>query len=290
MTEQTQQERIAAKTAEIAQQNTPKAEPEAKQETANEPAGNAAAAPEGVENTEGAAPSDGKDAPAHTGKKPGVHQRIDELTREKYEARREAEQLKRELEAIKAEKAGAQPAKEAPRPTLDQFDFDTEKHAAAVEAWALEKAQRDLTAKQQKEAEEKTRAEQAAVFQSRVAELEKVSPGAWQEAITAPINFTPAMLEVIATSERGPEIAVHLSKHLDEAHRISTLSPVAAAAALVRIEAGLSAPAAQPAKPVSKAPAPPATLAAAAPARKEWGQMSTDEHIREWKARQQNNR
>jgi hypothetical protein len=284
-------ERIADLSAQIAAANDPKPAPPAENASAAEadpePQG------EGEQHEEAAA---SENVERKTGKKPGVHQRIDELTREKYEARREADELRAQLAALEAAleaaKAAstteAKPQPEAdPRPKLEDFDFNEQAHLDAVEKWATRKAERELDAKRTKEQHETRVKELQTQFAQRLAKFEESNPGAWDAAIKAPIKYTPAMLEVITLSERGPELGHYLSQHLDEADRISQLTPVAAAAALGRIEASLSAPR-QPEKQASRAPAPPTTLGSPAPAKKEWGQMSTEEHIAAWRAKQAN--
>lgn len=264
---------IAAKAAIAAQANDRQGEPAATAVTESD----ADEAQDEGEDTEGAATSDPGDAPAKPGKKPGVHQRIDELTKEKYEARREAETLRKELEAVKAAKApnpARVPAQANTRPTLEQYDFDTEAHADAVEKWASEKASRAIEAKQQEAAQAVVKAK----FEARIADLEKAEPGAWAAAVAAPINVTPAMLEVISTSDKGPQIAVFLSRNLEEADRISKLSPYAAAAAIGRIEASLSAVRSPDPKSATRAPAPVTTLSGSPSVRKSYDDMSMAEY------------
>lgn len=281
-------ERIAELSAQIAAANDkPATEPsdDAKQPKADpDPQG------EG-EQDEGAAPSDDVERKP-TGKKPGVHQRIDELTREKYEARREADELRKKLEQMEKGAKPATPEAPAPKqpdakPTLEQFDFDVAKHEAALEKWVRQTAEREFEAKREKETREAETKRLSDAFTTRLQAFEKANPGAWEAATKAPINVTPPMMEVIATSDHGPEIGVYLANNLEEAERISKLTPIGQAAALGRIEASLSAPR-QPEKQPSRAPAPPTTLGSPAPAKKEWAAMSTEEHIREWRAKQAN--
>jgi hypothetical protein len=284
-------ERIADLSAQIAAANAPKPDA-AKAVPADEPKEPSKADPapegEGEQHEEAAASEDVERKP---GKKPGVHQRIDELTREKYEARREAEELRKKLAELEAAKAAPAPEKKpaaaSTEPTLEQFDFDVQAFTAARDKWVRQNAEREIEAKRKTESEQAERKRIADDFQKRVAKFEETNPGAWAEAVKAPIQYTPAMLEVIATSDKGPDLGVYLAQHLDEADRISKLSPVAAAAALGRIEASLSAPR-QPEKQPSRAPAPPSTLGGPAPAKKEWGAMSTEEHIAAWRAKQAN--
>lgn len=210
-------------------------------------------------DTEDTAASDGDDAPAQRKKNKGVGKRIDELTREKYEERRAREALERELADLRAkyeQKAPEQKAQaSSDRPKLEDFDFDQDAHAEAVAEWKFRKMQDE-----QRQTDAKRQSQEA--FESRRAAID---PEDWNRAITAPINYTPAMLAVIQEADMGPQVAVYLADHLDEADKISRMSDFHAAAALGRIEAKLSAPQTSvpppsPPKTVTKAPAPGKTL------------------------------
>jgi hypothetical protein len=76
---------------------------------------------------------------------------------------------------------------------------------------------------------------------------------------TLPMSAT--MAETIMDSEKGPEIAYHLSANRELAQRIKSMSPLQAAMELGRIEANLSLP-----KPrtQTQAPPPPTTLSGTA--------------------------
>jgi len=91
------------------------------------------------------------------------------------------------------------------------------------------------------------------------------------------------MLEVISTSDVGPQIAVYLAENLDRADEISRMTPFAAAAALGRLEASLSAPkpaaSASPPKSVTKAPPPVSTVSGGSVVRKDLASMDVADHL-----------
>lgn len=252
-----------------------KQEVETPAEQGNEAATGSESEQEGEqEESEGSATSDGNDAPAHRQNK-GVGKRINELTREKYEAIRRAEAAERRLQEVEQAKPKAPTQQESSdgRPKLEDFDFDADAHAEAVADWKVRKVlaeERTDAAKRQSEE----------AFQDR---LKAVDPVEWQAAITAPVNYTPAMLEVIKDAEMGPQVAVYLAKNLDEADQISRMSDFHAAAAIGRIEAKLAAPASaaspSPPKTVTKAPAPAPTVNGTAVAKKEVRSMSVEDHL-----------
>ena len=45
-------------------------------------------------------------------------------------------------------------------------------------------------------------------MQSRIEAAEQESPGIWEKAISAPINYSDAMLEVVTTTENGIRVVV----------------------------------------------------------------------------------
>jgi hypothetical protein len=209
---------------------------------------------------EEAATSDaGADPTARPRKKPGVHQRIAELTREKHEERRARERIEQELAQLRQQAQPPAATQATPgRPMPEQFN-DWNDYEAARDTWLLTQAKQQWAAEQKQAETLKQQQERQRKFQERIAAFEREVPGAWQEAVSAPITTTPAMLEVIAESEVGPRIAHYLATHLDEAYAISQQGPYAQAAALGRIEAALARPATPSAPPrntVTRAPAP----------------------------------
>jgi hypothetical protein len=234
------------------------------------------------------AASDGNGAPAQRQNK-GVGKRINELTREKYEAIRRAEaaeQRAAELEKNRQPEASREAATSSEKdgkPKLEDFDFDHEAYVDALTDWRVKQTltERDNTEKQQQESlKEQERAQQ---FHGRLSAYQAANPGKWEAATQAPVNFTPPMLEVIATSDVGPQVAVYLAENLDRADEISRMTPYAAAAALGRLEASMggASPAATPPKPtsVTKAPPPPSTVGGGSVVRKDLASMEVADHL-----------
>jgi hypothetical protein len=289
------QEQVLALAAEITASRAPKevesvepapAKAAAPEPEKPEPAPQAAPAPvEAVDDddTEDSTPSPGSDPTAKPRtKKPGVHQRIDELTREKYEERRAAEQARQEA-AYWREQAQRTQAPQAPqpqgKPTLEAFGYDQEAYFEALADWKADQKLQGFKAEQTKAETLRQQQERARKFQERVARFEQEVPGGWQVAVTAPFNPTPAMLEVIAESDIGPRIAHYLATHLDEAHSLAQQGQYAQAAALGRIEAKLSAPPPAPPARLTSAPPPPPSVTGNAPPSKDPARMSMEDHM-----------
>lgn len=240
-----------------------------------------------TEDSGDSAASDGDDAPAQRQNK-GVGKRINELTREKYEAIRRAEAAERRAQELEAKsqpqaKEGAPRAQGDGKPKIEDFDFDHEAYVEALTDWRFNQklAERETSAnEQQKQAQEQERAQQ---FHERLSAFQAANPGKWEAATQAPVNFTPPMLEVIASSDIGPQIAVYLTENLDRADEISRMTPYAAAAALGRLEAAMAPPkaSAPPPKPtsVTKAPPPPSTVGGSSVVRKDLASMDVADHL-----------
>jgi hypothetical protein len=285
------QEQVLALEARIAAAHAPKVEPtpepvkaQAPEPEKPEPAPQATPAPvEAVDDgePEEATPSSA-DPPQPRTKKPGVHQRIDELTREKYEERRAAEQARQEAAYWREQAQRTQAAPTAPpqgKPTLEAHGYDQEAYFEALAEWKADEKLKGYKAEQTQAETKRQQQERARKFQERVAKFEQEVPGGWQVAVTAPFNPTPAMLEVIAESDIGPRIAHYLATHLDEAHSLAQQGQYAQAAALGRIEAKLSAPPPAPPARLTSAPPPPPSVTGNAPPSKDPARMSMEDHM-----------
>lgn len=251
------EQRIASQDARVAEA-APEA-PEAEQEESAASVNDAETTAEGAGEVEEGAEHAESDKPKH--KKPGVHNRIGELTREKHEARREAEYWREQ--ALKNQPP-AKEAKGADTPlTLEAFDYDQEKFLSALaERKAQEIYQKAEDARRQAEAQ-RHQQEVRQSFQERAdafaAQHEDFADVVYGNT-ALPIN--DVMAEYIQQSDAGPQVAYHLGTHPDEAAKIASLPAFAAGAALARLEDRLAAP------PANETPAQPAQITRAPPVAK----------------------
>ena len=187
--------------------------------------------------------------------------RIDELTRQKYEAEREAAYWRGRAGGTGQDQAqpSAAPAA-APKPTPDKFS-DYAEYVEALADWKAE--QRVNQALSQREQAQAQRL-QDELQQERVSTWAQRQDAARQsisdyDEVMASAPDAPVAQHVgesILDSEHGPAIAYHLAKHPAELARINALPPMAAAREIGRLEASLSSAKPAPAKQVSNAPAP----------------------------------
>lgn len=177
--------------------------------------------------TDQAEPDTGDDDAAKPRKKPGVHNRIDELTRQKHDALREAEYWRAK-------------AQEASKTDLDALDYDD----ALI-------AKLKIAERQERAAAAQDHATKA--VEQQFAELESTAREKWADYDTVTRNpnvpITPDMADLIKDSEYGPEIAYHFGKNPTEAARYAALSGLQLAREMGRLEAKLTAP-----KPLPKQP------------------------------------
>lgn len=215
------------------------------------------AEPEGeqVEHEEEATASDdsGDDSAADPPRKSGVQKRIDELTRQRYEAQRQAEYYRQLAEQKQPPKEPEKP-REAPKP--EDFDDDYKYFEALADHRAderLREYQKQTQANQTQAQQQQAQAEMAANYRVRAAKFAEEHPDYDVVANNPYLPVSTAMAEAIQVSERGPEVLYHLGQNPEEAGRIAQLSPVAAAREIGALEAKLSLP---KAKKTTSAPAP----------------------------------
>ena len=207
-----------------------------------------------TEQHEEAETPDGDDADAaKPRKRPGVHNRIDELTRQKHEARREAEYWQRKYE-------------EAANTDIDSLDYDDQLVAKVRRAERQERA-------------ETAKANADKAVSQQFAELEANARQRWTDYDTVTRNpslrITPEMADLIMDSEQGPDLAYHFGRNPAEAANLSHLSGVQLAREIGRLEAKLSSPRPLPKQP--PAPVKPVTGMAAGGS-KDPGAMSMAEY------------
>lgn len=205
----------------------------------------------------------------------GVQQRFDELTKWGHASEREAAYWK----AIATAKPTQQEVS-AQKPTRDAFQSD-EEFIEAVADWKAEQriqeafSKREEAERQRREVEETQRRQMT--YAERAEAAVKEIPDFYEVVSASDIPVSDAVREVLIESDKGPELAYHLAKNPDVAEHLNTLSPLAAARELGRIEATLSKPAVQP-KPVTKAPAPIKPIGQGQAATKAPTEMSMDEY------------
>ena len=166
----------------------------------------------------------------HAKRAPWFQKRIDELTREKWEARREADAAKALAEALRSQTTTATDSQTQPPADLDAL---VNRRAAELrEADAFNEAC-NTTYQKGKEA---------------LPDFDEAVKG---YQLLGGLDGRHEFLEAVNSLPNGSQIFYHLGKNLDEGAHVLSLSPVKMALELTKLSQKLSK-----APPVSKAPAP----------------------------------
>lgn len=221
-----------------------------------------------VENVADPSPAVVETDESEAPKAKGVQKRLDELTRNWREAERREQALLALLQQNRAQPPEpARPAQDDKPKTLADFEYDEAKFQQYIfeqaERRSVEAAKRELTAAQEREAQERRKAS----FKSRSAEFAKTVDDFESVAFAKHLPISADMAEVIQDSDDGPALLYHLGKNPDIAEKIAQLPPKAAARELGKIEARLAfeREKAKEKPVVSKAPPPPPKVEAVEP-------------------------
>jgi len=214
-------------------------------------------------NTEG---QDGQPA-----RKPnGVQRRIDELTRKSYENEREAQYWKQIAQGKSGTTPASAPAPAADtKPTPDKF-ADYADYLEALTDWKADQKVSEALSKRDQDAQQKQELTQhqtrVKTWVERQAAVREALPDYDEVMGDADVAVSPHVQEILLDSDMGPQMAYHLAKNQDEAERISSLSPLAAARELGKLEAALASKSPQASTTAnSQAPAPAAPKVTKAP-------------------------
>lgn len=180
-------------------------------------------------------------------KRSGFQRRIDKFQKKLSEKDQEIEQLKKAASSgagkpqEQAQSENLQPKVEAVgKPDPNTFDSHQD-YVEALTDWKIEEKDR-LKEVKAKEAQFKTEFQkQVTTFQSKVAEFSKATPD-FDDVVSdvddIPLNHS--IQDAIITSEFGPALMYELSKNREQLLKLNSMSPVAAAREIGRIEARLS--------------------------------------------------
>jgi hypothetical protein len=198
-----------------------------------------------------------------------VQDRIDELTREKYDRAREAEywrNIAQHVQQAQQPKSEPQAVESLRLPTLEEFDYDTAKFYAAMESYVEHKAGQVVETRLSREDAQRKEIEQLKTFASRSQEFAKANPDYVEKVMRAPtLPISVEVQSVLRGLDDGPEIAYHLATHAEDAYRLMDMPTPLAMLEVGRIQGRLMAikEAARRPPPVSKAPPPPPILESA---------------------------
>jgi hypothetical protein len=201
--------------------------------------------PVGDENQEETLPAESDGEKKNAWSK--VQERINELTREKHEARRLAERYEKMLDQLATQQQRAPepvaPSIQPPDPNdfaggqydpryiQAQFDYRDRLSEERAERIAEQKVQALLERQQQAQAHARLEAAEAAT-KTKFADYDSVIAGITSDPTLAQ---NPVIRQALLGLDNGPEIAYTLGKHLDVAYEISQMNPIQAGMRLAEL-------------------------------------------------------
>ena len=252
-------------------ENMQVAEPEAQPVAAPESADQQAPMPDTADPAIEAAPDTGEGEPAtpesdaddQRKAKGGFQRRIDELTREKYEARQEAEQLRQAAEAARQQLMQQQAASSEAPPTFESAGYDEAEYQRQIVDWNQRQQNKQHEYAAQLAQQEQARAEQyqeQVRMQKKFAEATKVYPDFMLKvndpSVPPLTQLNPAAASAIIESDHFADVSYYLSSNLDEMYALAELTPIQAIKKVAQLEQKFSA---KP-KSTSRLPSPPGKI------------------------------
>ena len=141
----------------------------------------------------------------------------------------------RELAELKAKQAQALPVTSDNEPTLEQFDYDSERHTSALIDYRLQ--QREV--QQQQQAQQAKQSKVINQFKAKQEEYQLKNGGYFDlanQADYAGIQFSDALSEAIMTSDVGVKVHEHLLRNPQKIDEFNSKTPLQAMREFVRLE------------------------------------------------------
>lgn len=248
--------------------------PEVETEVAAEQ--NAEAVDETVEET-----ATSEDADEKPKRKSRAEERINALTREKYEAQRQLEQYQRqvaEYQQYLAQQQAQRPMDDMPK--LADFNYDEAAYTQAVAQWnqsQIQRYQQNLQQTWQQQQAQQAQMAEAQKLQHAMQVGQQKYPD-FIAKVTDPSlpplrEINPHAFQAVMDSDQGVDVAYYFAQNPQEVYALANMSPVQAVKRVAQIEAQLNN------KPVShkSPPKPPSRVSGNSEAVKDPSKMSTEE-------------
>ena len=234
---------------------------------------------------ETAAPEEAEPQPKRRNR---AEERINALTREKYEAQQEAQRLKAQFEQMQQDqlRRQLQDTGDLPMPTLADVGYDEAAYQHAVQQWSEAKTQKqyEQAAKiqQQRQAEQQAQQQQAVIAQKMQEGMVKY-PDFQQRVGQMPSlgSINQAAYAAMMESDQTADVAYYLASNPQEAYALASMTPIQAIRKVAEIEGRLAA---KPA-PTNLPPKPPSKLGGQSNAVTDPTKMSTAEFMK-WREAQ----
>lgn len=238
------------------------------------------------EVVEESATSDDASEPEKPKKRSRAEERINALTREKYEAQKQAEAFQRQVVEMQQYLSQQQANVGENMPTLADFGYDEAAYSRAIQAWSQQQIQR-FQESQQNMYRQQQQVAQAQQEQARIAQ--KMSEGAakYPDFVAKVANpqlpslrdVNPAAFQALMESDSAVDVAYYLASNPEQVYAFASMDPVKAIKAVAKLESQVTA---KPLKASNPLPKPPSKLAGNSEAAKDPSKMTTAEWM-EWR-------
>lgn len=199
---------------------------------------------EAAENTESEDSGDEESAPQEEKpKKPSrAERRINELTREKYEAQRRQEALEAELAQYRQQQYRP-PQMTEKMPTLADVGYDEEKYAQAIQQWhqgQLQSYQEQQYAQYEAYQQQQEAMHRQQTMQEKVYKAAEKYPDFMAKvndpSLPSLAQVNQVAFETMLESDRFEDVAYYLANNPQEIYRFHSMSPIQAVRAITAIE------------------------------------------------------
>ncbi len=211
-------------------------------------------------------------------KRNSFQERINQKTREAKEAQARVSELEDRLRSFESQET----QELAPRPKLEDFGYDEEKYAEALDDWTEQRSLLSARKARMEEQREEAQAQQARLqqlavdtFKERSAQFEEEHPD-YQEKLRS-IPNSPILMQAALISDQGPQLAYYLGSNPDIANQLAVANPIIAAMELGKIQQKLSTP---PPTQTTQAPPPAKPVGSSAKVEKDPDKMSAEEYAK----------
>lgn len=213
-----------------------------------------------------------------------AQERIDALTREKYERDREIAFLQEQMNALQQQ---VQPSEEPEddMPRLSEFGYDEEQYHNALRQWNKGKID-SFQEKQQKVAEQQRQQayemQQQAILKEKVEKATKKYPDfvdkVFDPSLPSLREMNPVAFDAVLQSDSGEDVAYYLANNPQELYRFASMNPMQTVREITMMEMKLKA---APPQQVRTPPKPPSTVSqGASEAVSDPNQMSMDDWMK----------
>lgn len=246
--------------------------------------------PEKGEEESATSEDDADEAEEKPKRRSRAEERINALTREKYEAQKQVEQYQRQLSEIQQyfaqQQAGQGVGDEMP--ILADYNYDEQAYSQAVKAWnkaqidRYQENQQNLVRQQQAMAAQQAEQQKLAAAMMKGQEKYHDFVAKVNDPNLPPLrDINAAAFQAVMDSDAAVDVAYYLASNPQEVYALASMNPVQAVKYVARLEAKLdSKPAAH-----KNLPRPPSRVSGNSESIKDPDKLSTDDWLK-WRNNQ----